>query len=368
MLPLPSRQAWGRANEKDLGGERARARDGWLRLCAGAGVGQDLSQIQCETYDAVKKIDSVYPTLDFDKWSVQVEIFPTQSVDGQLNVGLTHKPVTKSSNYFQWALGGSGAASGGSGLESFGSASAKNDYAFRVLNLFEPLKNKNGIVRVNGNAVMPLPGSPHYHEINSNLRNLCSLDGHTSAPLDAVPAMADAEGYFGIEKFLRRSIAGLLISEDVEQTGQPKSATAEISQLVFSKEYRSKIWLGVTPGWYVATGNFSPGIGGYRQIDDYVTLTFKPPSVPAGETKIAQPIKVILVDSTGKPIAFNTALPEKAAGQPATDHPASPQAKAAKPVRPTNGLIVNSPLSTSEMLELQNSTNSLSIIQQLKNQ
>ena len=255
------------------------------------------AQLECETYLAAIKIEidnKVDPNTKkiintaFDTWDMDILINPNQSYDGALNIGFTSKSSATAKNYFQLGLGG-GSSPGGAGYDMYGATNARNEYVFPVLKLF---KTENGKISdwkfSDGKHTFML------HQINKSLWKICrpstsmTMDrivpamvqdaAHHDIPAGGiinnpgVPNIRNSKGFFGIYDFLDRSFAvnntlGVL----------PKS-------ILYTKEYKVKINVGATPGWYVATGNTSPGVGALRTIDNTVTVSFAPDPLKSGAT------------------------------------------------------------------------------------
>jgi hypothetical protein len=265
-----------------------------------------LAQIECETYDAIEHITSTMPKkdgkpwTDLSTWSVDITLNPARYLDEQIGIGGSNKTVAKAGSYFQWTIGGTNAVPGGPSYESYGTSNAKNDWVLKLLSLYSTHPDPKDPKKL----VMDKASTPNgYRPINRNLH------------CDARPSVASSnrlpdsfsEGFFGIEGFLERSVdAGENIWLD------PKT-------IVFTKEYKKRIQIGVTPGWYVTAGNTSPAIGGYGYIDNIITLSFSPPAPPAG------PIPVYEVPNPNK---VAKAVPGRPAPQAAVAPARSPAANA----------------------------------------
>ena len=245
-----------------------------------------VNQVECETHQAIERLQAlrdpehpeklVYEWADLDNWAMGISITPSVFADAQLNVGSTHKGrPDKSGNFLQWALGGTAAAPGGFNLEGYGSSAVSNKYQLNILALYNGKKDKAGKFVFDGNR-----------RINDMIKCVTPTQ-------PAIPQNAFRGGYFGIEKFLDRSLAA---------TG---NLTVEPTTLGYTKEYRERVQLGVTPGWYTALGNTSSAVGAYAYLDNIIGLTFTPPTRAA----VPKPIEVIIVGAPGKPVAAKPGRP-----------------------------------------------------------
>ena len=243
---------------------------------------QIVNQLECETYFAVKKLYGVEADIDghttnigkktnLAYWALKITLNPIDYFEGQASLASTHTTVkNKAGNSVSWALGGTTAASGGLSYDNQGTTSTTNSFNIKILSLFKPTKNAQG------EAILP----PDY-AINPALH--CD-NGPTTPPAapqekvvttlvasepprplaPTVPAGSFSNGYFGIYLFLDRSLA---VSADLMTTTE---------SIGFSKEYKDKIQLGVTPGWYSTLVTSTPAIGANAYLDDKISITFTP--------------------------------------------------------------------------------------------
>jgi hypothetical protein len=285
-----------------------------------------VNQIECETFDSVNQLEEkhdpqnpdpnskVYKFADLGHWAIDISISPSMIVDAQIGISASaktifHQDTTKASDYFQTVLGGTAASPGGITYEGYGYTLGKNEYQFVIATLYDALTDKNG---------KPIPPALRTHKTKFE----CLADNQLNS---AVPENDFRGGFFGIYEFLDRSLAAtakLLI--------EPKT-------IGYSKEYKKKIQVGVTPGWYTALSNVGPVAGAYGSIDNTIGVTFTPPT-PASKPK---PIPVYLVKQTTGGVAKSTTRP---AVTPLTKFTVSPE----------------------QSDRLTNGANSLSIIQQFK--
>lgn len=247
------------------------------------------TQIECETYLAATKINieeqlaKGHPDVDvgsqkhidiaFDTYAMSISIKPSLSYDLGAGLGLSTKNSAVSKSFFQFALGG-GASPGGAGYDALGTATANNEYTFPVQKLFGPDKSHRlGTKTYNvlsPNAYLSescKPGGRAMYDVVQDV--LLShfepdIPGQDLVRQTAVPNITDANGVFGIYDFLNRSFA-------VNKTLDVLPTT-----IGFSKEYKVKVNVGVTPGWYVATGNTSPAFGAARTVDNLISVAFAP--------------------------------------------------------------------------------------------
>lgn len=252
-------------------------------------------QVECETYYAAALMvindDDSHDDDKFDGWSMDITITPNLSYESQAGLTGSHK-LQLATNYVQLTAGG-GASPGSANYDMYGNANAKNEYQFGIARLFEgkpkAWKPSDYIVgkRADGSIAK-------VHRINHEIENFCrvaseipventireiiaatSLPSALSPPPASqnlgVPNFLNTAGFFGVYDFLRRSF----LVNDVLAV-PPKTLT-------FSKEYRVKVQIGVTPGWFTLHGNISPSVGGIRIVDNTVTLAFAPapPSLEA---------------------------------------------------------------------------------------
>ncbi len=243
-----------------------------------------LNQIECEAYFAIEHINQTIPKekglpwTDLAHWSADISLNPQRYADEQVGINGSSKTVAKAGSYFQWTIGGTSAVPGGPSYESYGTASAKNDWVLNLQSLYATHPDPKDPTK----KLFDMPPLPNgYRQPNKNLK--CEKPPSV-ASTNQLPDSFSA-GVFGIEDFLQRSVdAG-------ENLGlEPKT-------IVFTKEFKKRIQVGVTPGWYVTAGNTSPAIGAYASIDDIIMLTFTPP--PANPP--AKPIPVYEVPNPNKP-------------------------------------------------------------------
>ncbi|MDE2365124.1 MAG: hypothetical protein KGM42_20805 [Hyphomicrobiales bacterium] len=252
-----------------------------------------VSQLECETYYAAALLkinsDDANTANKIYDWSMDITLTPNLSYEASINVGSTHRSSLKS-NYFQWALGG-GPAPGGVGYDMTGISNAKNEYVFAISKLLSKDGSSYKAYRQDGQLVsvrkitpalerlcIPQGGSSVEQSILDLIRS-AKLPAEpasetTGARQSAVPNILDFGGFFGVYSFLKRSFAVNNILSLPPKT------------LLMSKEYKVKIQLGVTPGWYHVYGSISPNGGAMRTVDNTVTLAFAPPSPPSEPTQV----------------------------------------------------------------------------------
>lgn len=223
-----------------------------------------VNQIECETFESVQNIDSKhkYDWAKLDDWAFAITISPSSTVDGQISLGGMHKS-NDSKSYFQWLLGGTGAAPAGISYEGYGNNLGKNEYPLPIASLYE----------------LPKDGSHAIdHVLNSKL-NCPALAA--KLPAGAPPELFN-NGFFGVQRFLEDSLAG--------------NGSLEIGPktIGYTKEYKKRFQAGITTGWYIPLGNNSPAAGSYALIDNIVGITFTPPSAPS------KPLAVYLVPAPVK--------------------------------------------------------------------
>jgi hypothetical protein len=260
-------------------------------------------QIECETYYAAALMlindDDRSDDDAFDNWSMDITITPNLSYESQAALSGSHK-LQLTPNFVQLTVGG-GASPSSANYDMYGNANAKNEYQFGIAKLFEgnpkAWRQSDYIVgrRADGSLAK-------VHRINDKIENFCrvapeitvqktilEIIGSTrfrsalAAPPASqnlgVPNFLNSAGFFGVYDFLKRSF----LVNDVLAV-PPKTLT-------FSKEYKVRVQVGITPGWFTLHGNISPNVGGIRIVDNTVTLAFAPPPRPT------EPTEVIIVGS-----------------------------------------------------------------------
>lgn len=260
-------------------------------------------QIECETYYAAALLmindDDSSDDDAFDRWSMDITITPNLSYESQAALAGSHK-LQLTPNFVQLTVGG-GASPNSANYDMYGTANAKNEYQFGIARLFQgdpkAWKKSDYIVgrrgdgsivkvhRIDPRIETPCRVAPEI-PVEQTIRGVIAsarLDAAPSAPPASpnlgVPNFLNSAGFFGVYDFLKRSF----LVNDVLSI-PPKTLT-------YSKEYKVKVQLGVTPGWFTLHGNISPNVGGIRIVDNTVTLAFAPPSPPT------QPTEVIIVGS-----------------------------------------------------------------------
>jgi hypothetical protein len=293
-----------------------------------------LNQVECETLTAVEALKGDrYKWAKLDQWGVSVSISPAVTLDGQLGYGGSAKS-RPGTHYFQWLAGGTSAASNGAGLELYGNNTAKNSYPFAIEDLFQIHKSADG------KKIYDAAGNPGYILTKSGDRipdpNLhCPLN---PLPLkDGVPAGAFQKGFFGIKDFLVSSIP-------------PEGAFPVLpTSIGYAKEYRQRVQLGVTAGWYVPLGNSSPAIGGYGMIDNTIGITFTPQIKQPAK---ANPVYIVENPNLKKPGTHHAGQPlEEFHQTPAVPRKQLPSVRGDKPL--------SYPLAPDTLDRLQNGANSL---------
>ncbi|GEM_PF-4844461 len=241
-----------------------------------------VNQIECETYYALNDIQNqksldehgkpvrTYGWADLDKWAMDISISPSLTADIQVGVNATkktiwHQNTTKANDYLQTALGGTGASPGGLNYEGYGNNLGKNEYQFVISNLYASVTDKHG-------NYLPVD----QRHLNPKLQR-CPDPGVLQS---AVPQEDFLDGFFGVHDFLERSLAAT-----ANLTLDPKT-------MGYTKEYRKKIQIGVTPGWYTALGNIGPVAGAYGLMDNIVGITFTPPQ-PEPASQKPQPVYLV---------------------------------------------------------------------------
>jgi hypothetical protein len=251
-------------------------------------------QVECETYYAAALMvindDDSHDDDKFDGWSMDITITPNLSYESQAGLTGSHK-LQLTTNYVQLTAGG-GASSGSSNYDMYGNANAKNEYQFGIATLYagKPAgtppawKQSDYIIgrradgslakvhRINPAIEIPCRVAPDL-PVEKTIREIIASASLASAPSVppasqnlGVPNFLNTAGFFGVYDFLQRSF----LVNDVLSV-PPKTLT-------LSKEYRVKVQLGITPGWFTLHGNISPSVGGIRIVDNTVTLAFAPPS------------------------------------------------------------------------------------------
>jgi hypothetical protein len=278
-------------------------------------------QIECETYYAaallvVNDHDSVDDDA-FDRWSMDITITPNLSYESQASLAGSHK-LQLTPNFVQLTVGG-GASPSSANYDMYGTANAKNEYQFRIGKLFQgdpnAWKKSDYIIdrRSDGSIAKVHRINPYIEEacqvtpgmrVEDTIRGIIASSGSgPSAPVPpaspsvgVVPNFLNSAGFFGVYDFLKRSFH----VNDVLAI-PPKTLT-------YSKEYKVKVQLGITPGWFTLHGNISPNVGGIRIVDNTVTLAFAPPAPPT------QPTEVIVVGTKEGTAKFSAVPGGKAGG------------------------------------------------------
>jgi hypothetical protein len=239
-----------------------------------------VNQIECETKYAVDRLQSktdenlktkdkrVYAWADLDNWSIDISISPGKTIDMQAGINATSKTIfgqstTKASDYFQTVLGGTSASPGGILYEGYGNILGKNEYQMKIGALYDKVVDKKG-------DYLDVTARRFHDHMD------CLPEGILQT---AVPENDFTNGFFGVHDFLEQSLAATL-----NLTLQPKTVG-------YAKEYRKRIQVGVTPGWYTALGNVGPVVGGYGLLDNIIGITFAPPTPPSP----VKPIPVYVV-------------------------------------------------------------------------
>jgi hypothetical protein len=260
-------------------------------------------QIECETYYAAALLmindDDSRDDDAFDRWSMDITITPNLSYESQAALSGSHK-LQLTPNFVQLTVGG-GASPSSANYDMYGTANAKNEYQFGIAKLFQgdpkAWKKSDYIIgrRGDGSIVKVHRISPQIEDpkegtpcrvapeipVEQTIRGIIEsarLDPVPSAPPASsnlgVPNFLNSAGFFGVYDFLKRSF----LVNDVLSI-PPKTLT-------YSKEYKVKVQLGITPGWFTLHGNISPNVGGIRIVDNTVTLAFAPPAPPTQATEV----------------------------------------------------------------------------------
>lgn len=288
-----------------------------------------VSQLECETYytDVFLTInqddknnlavpDSDHAHLNaFDQWAMDISITPNLSYEEGLSIGGMSKSSLKT-HWFQIASGGA-ASPGGSGYDMYGTANAKNEYQFAIAKLFADSSDPDGQFLSQKNADGTIV---KVHRINHKLAQTCQPS--SDIPVDevvrhliatssstaratqepspaptAVPNVLDGKGFFGVYDYIKRSFAVNNIL-----------ALQPTKTLTYQKEYRVKVQIGATPGWFGPYANISPAVGGIRIVDNTISLAFAPPPGPE-----PGPTKVIVVGTAPAPTKGVTLAPARPA-------------------------------------------------------
>jgi hypothetical protein len=262
-------------------------------------------QLECETYYAAALMvinnDDVSDDDNFDKWSMDITLTPNLSYESQAALSGSQR-LKLTPNYLQLTLGG-GASPNAANYDMYGDANAKNEYQFGIGKLFsgdpKDWKPSDYVIFLGRHK----DGTPKgVHRINRVIEEYCrvapdvSVDDTVRGLFDSarlnrtrslppasqnlgVPNLLNSAGFFGVYDFLKRSF---VVNDDLATP--PKT-------LLVSKEYKVRVQLGITPGWFTLHGNISPNVGGIRVVDNTVTLAFAPPTPPP------EPTQVIIVGS-----------------------------------------------------------------------
>ena len=257
-------------------------------------------QIECETYYAAALMtindDDKSDDDAFDNWSMDITLTPNLSYESQAGIAGSHK-LQLTPNFVQLTAGG-GASPGSANYDMYGNANAKNEYQFHISKLFagDPKAWKKsdyeviyirrpdgsfvGVHKINPKIERPCRVTPDV-SVHDTIMGIIDTVRRDSPPLSppasqnlGVPNLLNSGGFFGVYDFLKRSF---YVNDDLKIP--PKTLT-------FSKEYKVKVQVGLTPGWFTLHGNISPSVGGIRIDDNTVTLAFAPPPPPTLPTDV----------------------------------------------------------------------------------